>query len=272
MAATADSKPAFQQRLEELELQELAPKFEKLGWQTFGDFGFACPAPPGQDNASFEKEVLQPLLGEDRKHAAKLRRLFAQSYAIAAADTERYLATDDKAAPLHPAEREDRRSKLAVRLTGFKLEGASDPSFALIDRCSAIITRGEVRYIPWEKCTARSAELQEITEERMLKPDRDGLIHLTARTPEQACDISSDMLMGLALRRRALAADVAGLASYDSFNTWHEAMIAEFLREPMPGYAKVSLVQLRRADTEVFRLAGEFCRNGTKRKAGETQT
>ena len=74
------------------------------------------------------------------------------------------------------------------------------------------------------------------------------------------------------MRRRALAADLAGLASFDSFNTWHEATVAEYLREPLPGYAKVSLAQLRCADTEVFRIAGETCRNGTKRKTGESQT
>ena len=161
-AATADSKPAFLARLEELELTALKPKFEEKGWMTFGDFGFACSAPPGSDSTAFQKEVITFLVGEGSPLAAKIRRLFAQSFAVAAADTERFLAADpDKTVGMHPAEREDRRAKLASKLTGFKLEGSSGPSFRLIDRCAAIISRGEVRYLAWEKCTARAAELME---------------------------------------------------------------------------------------------------------------
>ena len=53
------------------------------------------------------------MLGEDRKHAAKLRRLFAQSYAISAADTERYLATDLIRLRLSTLQRERERTDAA---------------------------------------------------------------------------------------------------------------------------------------------------------------
>ena len=273
MASTADSKPAFRSRLEELELQELLPKFEKLGWLTFGDFGFACHEGPGCTQEVFQKTVLTPLVGDSSPLSARIRRLFAQSYAIAAADTERYLSVDpEKPVALHPAEREDRRAKLAEQLTGFKLEGTSDPSFRLIDRCAAVLARGEVKYLQWEKCTPRSSELQDIAEDKQLKPDKDGFIQLQARDVDLCCDISSDMLLGLALRRRALACEIAGLITYDAMNTWHERLFAEYLRDPLPGFSRVSLAQLRRADAEVFRLTGEACRNGTRRRPGETQT
>ena len=105
-----------------------------------------------------------------------------------------------------------------------------------------------------------------------MKPDRDGSIQLATTESEHSCDINSDMLLGLALRRRALAAEIAGLASYDCFNVGHESLIAECLRDALPGYSKASLPQLRRAGMEAFRLTGEACRSGTRKRAGQEKT
>ena len=86
--------------------------------------GSHAQPPPGTSGGEFEKEVVVPLAEEGSSKAAKLRRLFAQSFAIASADTERYLGNDpEKTIPMHPAEREDRRQQLAKKITGFAMEG-----------------------------------------------------------------------------------------------------------------------------------------------------
>ena len=62
MVLTIDSKPAFAQKLAEMGLNDLVPKFTELCWLTFGDFGFACHEGPGCTQEVFQKTVLTPLL------------------------------------------------------------------------------------------------------------------------------------------------------------------------------------------------------------------
>jgi hypothetical protein len=102
--------------------------------------------------------------------------------------------------------------------------------------------------------------------------DRAGFLMQTATEPDPGADISSDLLIDLALRRRALAADIAGLSTYETFHLWSEVMKAAFLSDPPPGYARVSIAQLRSADEEVFRIVAEKCREGTNKAPGEAKT
>ena len=113
---------------------------------------FACEVPPGAAAPeAFKSDVLVPLLGENQIRAAKIRRLFAQAYATAVADTERFSAQrPDEVVTMHPAECEDRGKIMAKKMTGFMLEGANDPSFELIDHCSNILLKAEARYSNWE--------------------------------------------------------------------------------------------------------------------------
>ena len=91
MAATIDSKAAFLAKLRDLELDGLYQKFLERGWGTYGDFAFACTAPPGFENNKFEDDMVKHLLGnEDRKLEARVRRLFAISFAIAAHEVEAF--------------------------------------------------------------------------------------------------------------------------------------------------------------------------------------
>jgi len=125
----------------------------KQGWDTFGSSAFACTSGTAANDAElFKKEVLDPLLGEQQQQlAAKVRRLFNRAYALEQADTERALGgKPDEVFQLHPAEREDRRSRLATRITGFQLEGLSEPSNRLVDRSATMLQKNEVNYVEWE--------------------------------------------------------------------------------------------------------------------------
>ena len=199
MAATVDSKAAFAARLSALELTVLAPKFAENGWETFGDFGFASTSPPGGDPAIFQTEVLDKLLTpETANKAAKVRRLFAQAYAIAVQEMQSIVSSEpDNPVTMNPSEREARRKVLTERISGFEVTGASDPSFRLIDRCATILARGEVKYISWDKCTERGQELVDVPDVRALRIDRDGFVTSTAKDHDPDADLSSDLLLDL---------------------------------------------------------------------------
>ncbi len=75
-----------------------------------------------------------------------MHRLYAISFAIAAADTERFtLNKPQNSVSLHAAAWEDRRAHRAERLTGFSIMGTPEPSSHLIDRFAKVLAKGEVR-------------------------------------------------------------------------------------------------------------------------------
>ena len=159
--AAVDSKFAFANRLAELGLGDLKPKFESNGWATFGDFAFATSDFQGKDPEKFEKEVVDKLLGDDKSRVPKLRRLFLQSYVLAAADLESTAHGSEKmTVTLHTADRNVRLEALKARITGFEIVGPSEPSHALVDLFASILHSGAVRYVPWEKCGSRAAEVE----------------------------------------------------------------------------------------------------------------
>jgi len=272
MATTSNSAAAFESHVRELGLGELLPKMKEMGFDTYGDFGFAVSN--GADSEKVESELVKPLCGENRKYAAKLRRLFAHSYTIAASETERFTSNaPEPFVRLHPAERESRRKKLAERLTGFRLEADSDPAPKLIDRCSTILATGLVRYIPWHRCPTAASELVEVPEVRALTldPATGKLVTIDSDDSPNA-DVSSDLLLDLALRRRALAADISDLCSFEAMTLWHEVMKSDLLRAPPSGYSRVSYEQLRNADQRVWQIVAEKCREGCKRPTSADPT
>ena len=107
---------------------------------------------------------------------------------------------------------------------------------------------------------------------RALQIDRDGFVHQAFRDWDPSADVSTDLLLNLALRRRALACDIAGLCSYDAMHVWHETMLAEYLRTPPPTYNKVSLQQLKSADEEVWRICSDNCRQGVGKRLGDERS
>ena len=103
------------------------------------------------------------------------------SYAIAVAETERFAGgKPEEHVTMNPAEREQRREALANRISGFSVTGASDPSHRLIDKLATILTKGEVRYISWDKCSERGQELVDIPEVKALRVGKDGFLSATA--------------------------------------------------------------------------------------------
>ena len=95
-----------------------------------------------------------------------------------------------------------------------------------------------------------------------LKLDDKGFIVRSEAPDGPDANMGTDLLLTLALRCRALAADIADTCKYETMSAWHEVLLTALLREPPPGYSKVSYKQLLNADQEVWRL--------TARLAGQT--
>ena len=137
-----ESRATFRERVLTLGLEEFLPRFETLGWLTYGELAFATSFVPGtSDDDRFVTDVgIKILTGsaEDVRantNLPRVRRLFYEAYALAAADLKRRVEghADDGPRKVAPAEREERRAATAKRLVGVRLENEADISDRLLD-------------------------------------------------------------------------------------------------------------------------------------------
>ena len=158
-----DSEAVFNERVVALGLQEHTEKFHRLGWKTYGSLAFATSFVPGQtEDERFLKDIVEAGLGDSgHHHKGALRRLFFESYTLAAADLKRKVevTTDDAPRKVPAAERQERRDRVAIRLIGISLRGELDISNRLLDLAVGIYEENTMRYVSWQECTKREMEL-----------------------------------------------------------------------------------------------------------------
>ena len=277
MAAShpAESETVFSARLDALGLTDLKERFVAKGWVTFADFAMAASDFSGKDPALFKVDVLTPLVGDEEARVPNIRRLFVQAYAAHTSLMDKIDApAPERPAQMHPLDRDAATKALKARIRGLNIQGDGEPSFALINRMSTVLQHGVIRYAGWETLTSRIQEINDVSEVPGLKlvDSGSGVSFVPMPANEPNADLSGEMRWDLAIRRRGLAMDVAGLLTYESHMAWHERMRMSYLREPPPGYRKPDWAQLRNADRELWTRVADGCSAGCKPKPGATKT
>ena len=271
--AAADSSLVFFKRVAELGLIDLKPTFESKGWTSFGDFAYSCSSMQAADPEIFKAEVLVPLLGEDESRVPRVRRLYMQSYAVGAAELNAY--ANPNAAPalqtMHAVDRQAAHDRISERMVGFKVKDESDPSIALINRFSSFLSTGAVKYVEWFKCNTRTQEINSVDEEPGMKLMPDGSFVQKQQVVADA-DLRGELRWDLALRRRGVAMDIAGLCSFEAHQLWHEKLRESLLNEPPPGHRPVSYKQLENADRALFVFVAKKCSAGAGVQPPGTKT
>ena len=83
--SSIDSKAVFHLRVKELNLDDLWDTFERLGWSTHGNFGFASTYLPGSgmDDSLFLTTIYDKMFdSRDDHRESALRRLHFESYTM----------------------------------------------------------------------------------------------------------------------------------------------------------------------------------------------
>ncbi len=187
---------------------------------------------------------------------------------MAGADLKRRAegTADDAPRKVPNEERYERRSSLAARLPSLKLEGELDVSNRLIDTCVEIYEDNVLRYVAWEECTKLEMELQGKKKDKVWVPDASGTIReKRTEVGSPSADISSDLRLRFALTRRGLALDMGDVLTFEVHELLAEILIAAYMKEPPPGFGRVTLDQIRLADLEAWRLMAVGSRKGIKR-------
>ena len=157
-----DSVAVFNDRVCELGLSAHAGaggRFELAGWRSYGDLAFATSHTPGNpEGPDFDAQVVVPGLGL-ATHAVRpeLRRLFFEAFTLTSADSRRRgeSTSDDPPRKVPTAEREERRTRVASRLTGLSLRDELDCSNRLIDLAIDMYENNALMYIGPADCTKK---------------------------------------------------------------------------------------------------------------------
>ena len=239
------------------------------GWVTHATFAFSVATNPGAgDDQAFIDGVLVPVLGrEQHVDAPKLRRLFFESHTLTAADLRRKVDATEQEAPrkLPPPEIAQRLEAIQTRVRPLVIANVLEPSHQLINTLVQCVEDGRIRYVEWTKCTSRSQEVNNQKEDsdlKMWKTDSSGAIKAVREDPDIVANLSSELDVHNALRRRGVAYEVAQAMSFEVHERIINFFFYELKKDPMEGFAQITLSQLAAADRELHVRLAELTRSG----------
>ena len=266
-----DSAAVFETRAKAIGLADGVLNAMALrGWTTHATFAFAVACQPGADEQAFLDGVVVPILGAaEHAEAPRLRRLFLESHTLTSADLRRKVDSNEMEAPrkLPPPEIAQRLDLLQARMHPLKIANVLEPSHQLINAIVQCVEDGRVRYVEWSKCTSRTQEVNNVKEDndmRIWKADSAGSIKAAYKEPSIVANLSTELDVHNALRRRGIAYEVAQAMSFETHEKIINFFFYELKKEPMEGFAPVSLQQLAAADRELHIRLAEMTRAGFK--------
>jgi len=242
------------------------------GITTFAKMAFGTEYNPQQADASrLTDDLLKPLAGDNPEHIPLLRMLWWESWGLVTSDMRRAAeGGTDGPRKLGAPELKTRREETTRRLAGLTITPDLDVSDQLITDCVGIVDRNRLKYVPWEQCTARTLEITGGKVDTTWSTDSRGFLKCeSGEATQQVADTASDYNLDLALRRRGLAFEMADLMGWEAHEKLRNDLMSSLSRPPIPGYGKVTKIQLKRADEIAFGLLSKATEGGVKRVAGE---
>jgi hypothetical protein len=191
---------------------------------------------------------------------AHLKRLQIEASAIVMAELKSRAteSSTDGARKLPLAEKAARLKDQETRLQGLRLKGELQPSYALVDLVAQVKETNCITWIPPSKCSKRDSEVQNnLKEKPMILSLEQQMVKLATPAEPLLADTSTDLQFQWALQRRGLAYDQCALIMYEEHEVWVQQLLGQLTREPPPGFSKVSINQVIRADRELFTIMAQ---------------
>ena len=264
-----DSAAVFETRARAIGLNDQVITAMALrGWTTHGTYAFAVATQPGADEQAFSDGVIVPILvNPDHPDAPKLRRLFFESHTLTSAELRRKVDSTEQEAPrkLPAPEIAQRVEMLQARIEPLIVANHLEPSHHLINSLVQCVEDGRVRYIEWSKCTSRTQEVNNVKEDgdlKIWKADSSGSIRATTKEPSMVAVLNTELDVHYALRRRGVAYEIAQAMTFEVHESIINYLFFELKKDPMEGFAQVTLQQVAAADRELHVRLAEATRGG----------
>ena len=156
--ATLESAAVFEERALAIGVSQVdinALKVANFG--SFAKFAWSCTYQPGAQDDSSLKSMLEAAIARapSAGEMSSWRRLFYESFTLAAQDLKSRVDRGDDSAPrrLPGPERNTRYVNLQNRLTGVTIQDDAEPSDALVDSFCDMFDSNRLKWLAWEKCS-----------------------------------------------------------------------------------------------------------------------
>ncbi|CAE7654031.1 unnamed protein product [Symbiodinium sp. CCMP2592] len=216
---------------------------------------------PGQTDEEPLMRVLKDILKRDLTIADKAnwRAVYNEAYAIVTAEMKQRI---EKSQP----ERSERYERQAKKLVGISLKGPVEPADALVDLAVASYEANELRYIPWDRCVSKEAELagEKKRDVRFTVEESSGKLRIGHKQPDLVADTSSEILVQQALTRRSLAMDQANLIDFSVSDQWTQRLMKARMQTPAEHFVRPTWKQLESADRQLFAELRDKTRAGVQ--------
>ncbi|CAE7427959.1 unnamed protein product [Symbiodinium sp. CCMP2592] len=261
MTSSVDSAPFFVQRADEISLaKRVVDALKGKGVSTLAQLAF-CVGQPGQvlSQTEFDTWSEALLVGITVGEKASLRRLILEAQTMLVASLKDLAEPAEHASPkkVGVAERNARMDQLRTQLAGVSLTGQLEPSHALLDMAVQQWESRCLKYIGPEKCHSREDEVQNVKPLTTSLSLEGGKLKVTEAAGVDDRDIEGSLQVLNALRRRGVAYAFARLISWERHEAYVSSLFRYLTKPAQPGYRKVSLRQILRADKLAFSKLSE---------------
>ena len=262
----------FLARVVELQLEDCIPELKTRGFTTYAKFAYGCEYNPQMADASIlTTQLLKPVAKDDEDKLPGLRMLWWEAWGVATADMRR-VAEGGGDAPrrLCAPELKARRGDVVSKLHGLTITPELDVSDQLITECVALADRNRLKYVSWESCTARQLEVTGVkTDPTWVKDPATGFLRCGAEEETGKAPCGTELELDFALKRRGLALAMADILAWEVHEALRQDLLSALMRQPPPGYDRVSMAQVRRADEVAFGLLAKAADAGIRRVGGD---
>ena len=249
-----DSKAAFRQRCGELSTASIS-FFELLAAQninSFSELAFSCGTPNRPPSDEEFKALSDSVLGGGASAGQIGLPTLVLSHLKTAVSSE----TSEGIRKLPFAEKQARYAKVKATISGFLIQGETEPSHALVDKCQIMYDTNSVMWLAPSVCTKRELEIQAAPKDnkQVLKIESQTLKVSTEGAKIGDADHSSEIKLQWCWQRRSVALEMCELLSWQISQKWLSTMFAVYASDPPPNFSRVTLAQLIAADKALWTI------------------
>ena len=231
-----DSEAAFRQRCNELSTAtlNLNDLLRAQNIASFSELAFACGAPnkaPTDDEfRAFTTSILGA--GFTAGQQSILRRIHFEAATFVLSQLKSSVTGEaaDGAKKLPFAEKQARYEKVRQKIPGFLVQGETEPSHALLDKCQLMYDTGAVVWISPSLCTKRESEVQTAPKDsqQVLRIEAQTLKVNTEGPKVADADHGSEIKLQWCLQRRGVAFEMCELVSWETSQKWLATLFAAY--------------------------------------------
>ncbi|CAL1134719.1 unnamed protein product [Cladocopium goreaui] len=149
-----------------------------------------------------------------------------------------------------------RYAKVKTTIQGFLIQGETEPSHALVDKCQVMFDTNSVVWLAPSVCTKRELEIQAAPKDnqQVLKIESQTLKVSTEGVELEDADHSSEIKLQWCWQRRGVALEMCEILSWQTSQKWLSTMFAVYASEPPANFSRVTLTQLISADKALWTI------------------